>query len=161
MTPVIPYRAYLFHTTLSESAIEAVVRKHTHLGQWDGMLISSKPYYGEMRAGYFEVTACGAHKKNSLKPSLSVFSEPNGARRRVAVTAKPHALLAGLALVFVGACLFYVLLNVLHFFSTGEAAPVVVSIVNLAIVGGCFALPFHFAAGKTLAFWKKELGLQA
>ena len=159
--PVIPYRAYRFRTALPESAIQVVVQKHAHLGQWDGMLISDKPYYGEMHAGYFEVRACGPHKKNSLKPTLYVALELRGAVQHVVVTVKPHPLLAGLALVFVGACAFYLLLNILHFVGTRDAAPVVTWVINLAVVAGCFALPFHFAVEKTMAFWNKELALQA
>jgi hypothetical protein len=157
---VIPYRTYTFQTPLSESEIQAVVRKHAHLGQWDGLLIKSKPYYGQLSAGYFEIRETGAHKRHSHKPALSVFIQPQGAFQRVVLTVKPHGLVLSLAILFVGSCLFFLLLNLWHFLRTWDPAPVVNYIFIVAIVGGIFVLPFHFAAERILHFWKRELRLQ-
>jgi hypothetical protein len=59
MVLIVPYRPCKFHMVLSESEIETVVRKYALIGQWEGLLISGKPYFGEISHGYFEVRECG------------------------------------------------------------------------------------------------------
>jgi len=124
------------------------------------MIFSSKPYYGECSAGGFQIRACGARKRHSLKPLLSASLRTEGSRHTVVMTVTPHALLVSLAILFVGACAFYWALSVVHFFGTGNAAPVLSWMLNLAVVGACFVLPYHFAAQRTLAFWIKMLQLE-
>jgi hypothetical protein len=160
MKPVIPYRPYTFQTPLSDGEINALVQKHAHLGAWDGMLIKSKPYYGELTSGHFEIRETGAHKRHSHKPALSAYIRLQDAGQQVVLTVKPHGLVLGLATLIVGSCWFFLLLNLWHFFRTWDPAPVVTYIFIVAIVTGIFVLPFQFAAERILHFWKRELRLQ-
>jgi hypothetical protein len=161
MELVIPYRAHTFQTALSGGEIEAAVRRHTHLGQWDGLLVKSKPYFGELAPGYFCVRETGFQKRYSNKPTLAVRFQPHASGQQVVLKMHPHVAVAGLAVLFVGSCAYFLLLNIVRFFGAWDPAPVVTSLCVLAFMAGCFVLPYHFAAARTMRFWKRELMLRA
>ena len=88
MVLIVPYRPRKFHTTLSESEIQTVVLNHTHIGQWKGLLISSKPYFGEISHRYFEVRECGRFKRYSMKPNLYAYLCPQDKGHEVVLAIK-------------------------------------------------------------------------
>ena len=159
MVTTIPYRISHFHTTLPEQEIRAAIEKNAHLGQWEGMLIKSKPYYGEISTGYFMLRASGRFKKYSHSPSLIAWFNPVERGQRVELSLKPHQLLA-LAILFVGASAFFLLLNIFSFFGTWNIAPVFMSSFIVAIMVALFVLPYYTTAEKTLRFWIRELKLE-
>ena len=160
MVTTIPYRISHFHTTLPEQEIRAAIEKNAHLGQWDGMLIKSKPYYGEISTGYFMLRASGRFKKHSHSPSLIAWFNPVERGQRVELSLKPHPLLLALAILFVGASAFFLLLNIFSFFGTWNIAPVFMSSFIVAIMVALFVLPYHTTAEKTVRFWIRELKLE-
>ena len=160
MTPIIPYRLSKFHTTLSESEIQTTVRKYAHIGQWEGLLISSKPYFGEISRGYFEVRECGRLKRYSMKPMLYAYLHPQDKGHEVMLAIKPRGAILALAALLIGSCVYFLLLHLLNFFRTFDAGPVMLFVFIVALVSGCFVLPFHLAAERTLQFWKQELLLK-
>ena len=161
MNFVIPYREHSFHTTLSENDVRAAVEKHAHLGQWDGMLFKSKPYYGELSKGHFALRASGRFKKHSHAPTLLAWLEPDGHGLHVTLSLRPHPLLVALAILFVGSSAFFLMVNVWAFFGTWDISPAVMSSFILVLLAGVFALPYQLSAEKTLRFWIQELKLQA
>lgn len=157
MKLVIPYRSSVFHTPLSEADIQAAVRKHAHLGQWDGMFFKSKPYFGEVSAGHFEIRPCGRLKKYGYGPALSVLIAPQSAGAVLKVTVKPHMLLLGLAILLLAPCAIFLLLHVLAFFRTWDITPVVNFASGTATIAACFVLPYQISASRSLQFWQQEL----
>jgi hypothetical protein len=160
MALIVPYRPNPFHTTLSESEIEIVVRKYAHIGQWEGLLISSKPYFGDISRGYFEIRECGRFKRYSMKPILYAYLHPKDKGLEVTLTIKPHGAILALAALFIGSCVYFLLLHLLSFFNTFNPAPVILFVFIVTMMSGFFVLPFHLAAERTLQFWKRELLLQ-
>lgn len=160
MALIVPYRPCQFHTTLSESEIQTVVRKYAHIGQWEGLLISSKPYFGDISRGYFEVRECGRFKRYSMKPSLYAYLRPQDNGHEVVLAIRPHGAILALAALFIGSCVYFLLLHLLNFFSTFNAGPVILFVFIVALMAGFFVLPFQLAAERTLQFWKRELRLQ-
>jgi hypothetical protein len=160
MALIIPYRPCKFHTTLSESEIQTVVRKYAHIGQWEGLLISSKPYFGDMSHGNFEVRQCGRFKKYSMKPILYAYLRPLDKGHEVMLAIKPHGVMLALAALFIGSCGYFLLLNLLNFFRTFDARPVLLFVFIVALMAGCFVLPFQLTAERTQQFWKRELLLK-
>ena len=159
MKRVIPYRPCTYQTILSEAQIQAAVREHAHIGQWDGMIFKTKPYFGEWSAGFFEIRACGANKKYGYAPSLSAYIERQSTGSQLVLRVKPHPLLLSLALLMLGVCGFFLMQNLVIFFATGNPAPVLMYVFILALVVGGFGLPYHFATASALAFWTKALQL--
>ena len=148
MTPIVPYRPCKFHTMLSESEIQTVVRKYAHIGQWEGLLIRSKPYFGEISHGYFEVRECGRFKRYSMKPILYAYLRPRDKGHKVMLAIKPHGVILALAALFIGSCVYFLLLHLLNFFSTFNAGPVILFVFIVALMAGFFVLPFHLAAER-------------
>lgn len=161
MVTTIPYRISHYHTTLPEQEIRAAVEKNAHLGQWEGMLIKSKPYYGELSAGYFTLRASGRFKKHSHSPSLIAWFSTAERDQRVELSLRPHPLLLALGVLFVGASAFFLLLNIFRFFGNWDIAPIFMSSFIVAIMVALFVMPYHTAAEKTLRFWIRELKLES
>jgi hypothetical protein len=157
MALIVPYRPRKFHTTLSESEIQTVVRKYAHIGQWEGLLISSKPYFGELSHGYFEVRECGRFKRYSMKPILYTYLRTQDQGHEVMLVIKPHGVILTLAALLIGSCVYFLLLHLLNFFSTFNVAPVLLFMFIVTLMSGFFVLPFQVAAERTLQFWKREL----
>ena len=160
MHPYIPYRTYTFHTPLSDADIRKAVETHAHIGTWDGMFIKSKPYNAEIATGHISVRACGTHKKYGYSPAMVVlFTPQQTGSQRAEVTLKPHGLLVALGVPFVGISLYLLAANIVGFFGNWDVAPIIVSLGSTAMLAGCFALPYHFSAQKTVHFWSQELRL--
>jgi hypothetical protein len=157
VTIVVPYRANTFQTDLSEAAILTIVKKHTHIGQWDGAFIKSKPYFGALSPGYFEIRQCGRFKKYGYGPALSARIAPQATGSLLEITVKPHMMLVGLAILLLAPCAIFLLMHVVAFFGTWDARPIMSFATGTAIIAACFLLPYHFGVQRTFQFWKKAL----
>jgi len=160
MNWIIPYRLRVFETDLPQADIEARVRQYAHLGQWEGMFIKSKPYFGDLHQYGFEVRQTGHLKKYSMSPILVAQVHPQASGSEVSLSLKPHVVVAGLAVLFVGSCVYFFLVNVLWFFRTWDIRPAVTLLVCTAIMAAIFTLPFQVKAKRTLQFWINELRLR-
>lgn len=157
---IIPYRTHSYHSPLSEAEITATIRKHAHIGEWDGLLFANKPYFGILAPGYFEIRESGSRKRYSMKPILYAYLQLGGSGHEVTLALKPHGFVLGLAVLLVGSCVMFLLQHLLNFFRTFDAAPVIQFVFTTAIMAGIFILPFHLMAERTLQFWKRELQLR-
>ena len=160
MYPYVPYRNYVFHTSLSDAQIRKAVEPHAHLSALDGMFIKSKPYHGEVSPGYMSLRACSRFKKYGYGPAMVAYFMPHTNGQQVSLSLRPHGLLVALAVVFVGFSLVALLGSIARFFGSWDASPVIAWAINTAVLTGIFVIPYHLAAEKIVRFWMRELKLQ-
>ena len=94
-----------------------------------------------------------------MKPILYAYLRPLDNGQQVMLAIKPHGVILAMAALFIGSCAYFLLLHLLNFFSTFNAAPVILFMFIVTLMSGFFVLPFHLAAERTMQFWKRELQL--